>query len=228
MPIRYEVDPARGLVVATADGVVTEADLRDYVTSVLSHPDVRPGFRELVDLRGATRIEIRPSAMLEGIPSSIKEFEQHLGATRTAVVVPEDRVEEVSRLYDLLRRVVPNAIRLFCAMDEAREWLGIGGAIRPSQRRVAPRSAVRIDVTCRTGVQDGPAEIVNLSLSGALLVCPAIRPAIGEPVEIQWEPPGMRGTSELRGTVVRHAGGGFAVRFQRATPELLWLLGDPF
>jgi hypothetical protein len=228
MPIRYEVDPARGLVVATAEGVVTEADLLDYVTSVLANPDIRPGFRELVDLRGVTRIEIRPSALVDGVPSSIKEFAQQLRETRTAVVVSEDRVEEVSRLFDLVRRIVPNTIRLFRDMDGARAWLGLAGEIRPSQRRVAPRSAVRIAVTCRMGDQDRSAEIVNLSLSGALLACPAIQPPIGVPVEICWEPPGMRETSELRGTVVRHAEGGFAVRFQRATPELLWLLGDPF
>jgi len=228
MPSRYEVDPARRLVLATADAVVTEADLRDYVTSVLAHPDIRPGFRELLDLRGVTRIEVRPSAMLEGVPNSIKEFTEQLGETRTAVVAPEDRAEEVARLCDLVRRVVPNTIRLFGDMDEARAWLGLAGETRPSQRRVAPRSAVRIGVTCRMGTLDRPAEIVNLSLSGALLVCPAMQPEVGVPVEIWWEPPGRSGTSELRGTVVRHAESGFAVRFQRATPDLLWLLGDPF
>jgi hypothetical protein len=48
------------------------------------------------------------------------------------------------------------------------------------------------------------------------------------PIHIRWEPPGVQRTSELSGTVVRHAEGGFAVRFHKATAELLSFLGDPF
>jgi hypothetical protein len=228
MPIRYEVDAARRLVVATADAVVTETDLRDYVTSVLAHPDIRPGFRELADLRGVTRIEIPASVIADGIPSAIKGLEPQLAETRTAIVASEENAEEVSRVYDLLGTVVPTTVRLFGNMDEARKWLGLAGESQRSERRVAPRSTMQIAVVCRIGVQNHPAEIINLSLSGVLLRCPTARPAIGVPVRIWWEPPGAEGTSELRGTVVRHAEGGFAVRFRMATPELLELLGDPF
>ena len=228
MPIRFEVDPAQRLVLATADAVVTEADLRDYVTSVLTHPDVRPGFNELGDLRGVRRIEIRESAIAEGIPSAIKEHESQLNETRTALVVSEDNWEEVSRLYDLLRRAVPTTVRLFGDMDEARAWLGLAGASRRSERRVAPRRAVQLPVLCQTGIENHPAEIVNISLSGVLLSCPTARPAIGTRVTIWWKPPHAQGAYELSGTVVRHAESGFAVRFQTATEELLSLLGDPF
>ncbi len=228
MPIRYEVDPARRLVAATADAVVTEADFRDYLTSVLVHPDVRAGFCELVDLRGVTRIEIPDSVIADGIPSTLKEFEQPLKESRTAIVVSEENAAEVSRLYDLVRRVIPIRVRLFGDMGEARDWLGLTRRAQPSERRVAPRKAVQIGVLCRTGVQNRSAQIVNLSLSGALLLCPTVSPAIGAPIEIQWDPPGADVASKLRGTVVRHAEDGFAVRFQSVTEELLRLLGDPF
>jgi hypothetical protein len=228
MPIRFEVDPAQRLVMATADEVVTQADLRDYLTSVLVHPDVRPGFRELADLRGVTRIEIPASAISDGISSAIKEIEREVQETRTAILVSDHNAAEVSRLYDLLRTAVPSTVRLFSDMDEAREWLGLARENPPAERRVVPRSTVQIAVLCGMEVEDRSAQIVNLSLSGALLSCPTIRPAIGAPVHIRWEPPGAQGPSELRGTVVRHADGGFAVRFQTVTAELLRILGDPF
>lgn len=228
MPIRFEVDPARRLVVATAVAVVTEADLRGYLTSVLAHPDVRPGFNELGDLRGVTRIEIRDSVVAEGVSNAIKEHEPRLHETRTAIVVSEENREQVSRLCELLRTVVPTTAKLFGDIDEARAWLGLAGVGQRSERRVAPRKAVQIAVLCQTGVQSHPAEILNISLSGALLRCPTARPGIGVPITISWEPPNVQGTSELSGTVVRHAESGFAVRFETATEELLSFLGDPF
>jgi hypothetical protein len=228
MPIRYEVDPAHRVVVATADEVVTQADLLDYLASVLAHPDVRPGFCELADLRGVTRIEISDSAISDGVPSAIKEVEREVQETRTAVVVADHNAAEVLRVYELLRTAVPSTVRLFSDMDEAREWLGLAREGRPAERRVVPRSTVQIAVLCGMDIEDRSAQIVNLSLSGALLSCPTIRPAIGALVHIQWEPPGAQEMSELRGTVVRHADDGFAVRFQTVTAELLRLLGDPF
>ena len=105
MPIRFEVDPARRLVLATAVAVVTEADLRDYLTSVLAHPYVRPGFDELADLRGVTRIEIPDSVVTEAIPSAIKEHEPQLHKTRNAIVVSEENREQVSHLCELLRGI---------------------------------------------------------------------------------------------------------------------------
>lgn len=228
MPIRFEVDPARRLVVTTAGAVVTQADLQNYITSVLAHPGVRPGFCELVDLRGVTRIEIPESVIADGLPNAIKEHKQQLTKSKTAIVTSEDNAEEVSRLYELLRRAVPTTVGLFGDLDEAREWLGLTRGSLRSERRVAPRSTVQIAVLCSTGMQFRSAEIIDLSLSGALLSCPTIRPAIGVPVQIWWESPGAQGMFELLGTVVRHVEGGFAVRFQTATAELLWLLGDPF
>jgi len=90
----------------------------------------------------------------EGIPSAIKEHESQLNETRTAIVVSEDNWEEVSRLYDLLRSALPTTVRLFGDMDDARAWLGLGGASRRSERRVAPRRAVEIAVRFQTATEE--------------------------------------------------------------------------
>lgn len=228
MPVQYEVDPAHRLVLATAVGVVTEVDLRNYIESVLAHPDLRPGFRELADLRGLTRIEISVSAIVGGVPGAIRGLERQLKETKTALVASKFNLEMVSRLYEFLRTSVPTTVRLFTDMDEARQWLGLAEERREGERRVAPRREVPIPVFCQIGTQNHSAEIINLSLSGALLSCPTIRPAIGTPVEIQWRPPGSEEGSMLRGTVVRNYEGGFAVRFPTMTADLLRFLGDPF
>ena len=54
MGIRYQVDPALGLVRTTWAGAVTAAELERHLRTMLADPAARACARSLTDLRGAT------------------------------------------------------------------------------------------------------------------------------------------------------------------------------
>ncbi len=95
------------------------------------------------------------------------------------------------------------------------------------ERRGAPRKEVRFIVGCRSGIQEGSGQLVNISHMGALLVSNLIHPPLGRLVKIWFNAPDMDATIELTGTVVRKTKDGFAIRFLTVTKEFQQLMGDP-
>ena len=99
------------------------------------------------------------------------------------------------------------------------------------EHRVALRREVRLSALCQLGTRDPiEAEMVNFSLSGALLdsaalqVMPSIRPKRGTIVRLQVQLPGSSEFIELTGSVVRHTRTGVAIQFLHLPIELRELL----
>jgi hypothetical protein len=227
MPITYRVDLERKLVLVTAEGTLTDADLRAYIGSVLTNPDARPGFYELADLRGVTRVEVSIAA-IDVVTGTIQEFGQQIKETKSAVVASSRNAEEISRLYELLRTRVRATVKLFQDVDEAQAWLGlINDNQQNPHRRVSPRKQVRLLACCRSGIETGSAQLVNISLTGALLESKWIYPVRGSLVKILFESPDIDAPIELTGMVVRYTQNSFAIQFLTVTNELLELVGDP-
>ena len=93
-------------------------------------------------------------------------------------------------------------------------------------RRIAPRKKVSLDVLCTSGAERGAGQIVNVSLSGALLEPTSIRPDHGAVVTILFTSPRAESSSELSGTVARHTETGFAIEFLAISNPLLDLVGE--
>ncbi len=77
------------------------------------------------------------------------------------------------------------------------------------ERRGAPRKEVHLSVLCRSGIRQGSARLVDISLTGAQLEMTTIRPAEGMLVKVRLDSPSI----ELKGKVVRHTAHGFAIQF---------------
>ena len=93
--------------------------------------------------------------------------------------------------------------------------------------RVAPRKQVQILVLCRSGIKQGSAQLVDISLTGARLESTSICPAQGMVVKIRLDRPELDAPIELKGTVVRPTPTGFAIQFLNVTQEILKQLGVP-
>ncbi len=93
--------------------------------------------------------------------------------------------------------------------------------------RVAPRKQVHFLVLCRSGIKQGSARLVSISLSGALLESTSIFPAQGMLVKIRLDSPEVDAPTELKGRVVRHTVTGFAIQFLKVTQEILKRVGVP-
>src|SRR5438552_12261787 len=60
LPLTFEIDHERRLVLATGVGMLTDDDVFGYQRSAWSRPDVA-GYDELIDVTAVSRIEVRSS-----------------------------------------------------------------------------------------------------------------------------------------------------------------------
>jgi hypothetical protein len=201
------------VVLATAKGILTDADLRAHLGTLTADTEVQPGFNELYDLREVREVEITTSSV-EDVTGFIHEIEQHFKESKTAFVASDHNTAEVSYLYELLRTNVAATVRLFHDLTAAREWLGL------PDTRSAPRRHVNFAVICRTATHEVSARVVKISLSGALLESESLRVNRGRLVTIQFP------SFKVVGTVVHHTETGFAIQFLKTPNEFAEMLRD--
>ena len=213
MPITYWVDVENRVVMATALGVLADADLPPYLGAVTTDADVEPGFNELFDLREVTEVEITVSG-IEDVADRVQGIGQHIKETKTAIVASYRNTAAVSPLYEILRTNLPSTVRLFHDMVAARAWLGLPDG------RSAPRRHVNFAAICRTATHEASARVVKISLSGALLESESLRVNRGRLVTILFP------SFKVVGTVVHHTETGFAIQFLRTPDEFAEILRD--
>ena len=92
------------------------------------------------------------------------------------------------------------------------------------ERRAAPRIQVQLSVLAQSGTEQTSAQLVNISVTGALLEAPWAHPPLGALVKLQFESTEVDEPIKLTGTVARHTASAFAVRFHQVTNELLRLV----
>ena len=93
-------------------------------------------------------------------------------------------------------------------------------------RRTSSRREIQLSVLCRSGLVSRAAELVNISVVGALLESSSVSPPPGTIVRIKLTPPASdSGTPvELEGRVVRYTSKGFAIEFLTITKKLKQLV----
>lgn len=227
MPITYRIDGARKLVLAKAEGVLTTAQFVAYVELVLADRGIGPGFNELIDLREVAELEVSERGFGE-VVKAIMEVEPEVKETKTALVASNRDPRDVSRFCTLLRVSVPATVELFHELAAARAWLGVAddGSESAGEQRAEPRKSVCAGVVYRSGKQEEGAEVVNISLSGALLKCAAPPPDEGTIVEVRFDSPETGTTIEVNAQVIRHTEPGFAIHFSEVTTGLIRLVRD--
>ena len=226
MPVSYHIDKSHKLVVTTAKGALTRYELLNHQNRILSDPDFDATYWQLHDVRAANLVEVRPDC--------VSELAQHAvpkPGTRSAIVVESQLADQLARIFEGMRVGTGEEIRIFRDLDSARTWLeGVpqgsedSSTGRPQEQRPAPRKQARFSVFVRSGVQERSAQVVDISLSGALVECPAVLPVPGAPIKIQFGPPEADPPIELEGMIVRRTDTGFAIHFAAITKELLELV----
>jgi len=99
--------------------------------------------------------------------------------------------------------------------------MGIG-----SEKRVESRKTLSLPVLCKSGVETGAAQTVNVSISGALLESASLRPERGTLVKLVFLTPGNETPREFFGTVAPTTETGFAIQFLVMEPAILELVGE--
>jgi len=123
MPCAYTIDLARSLVLSLGWGVLTDRELLAHVRALTADPRFARDFRQLADLRDVTDVQITASTIREMV--GLNPF----GAgARRAVVVTNDVVFGMARMYQILSDESLDELRIFRKMDDALQWLWIADA----------------------------------------------------------------------------------------------------
>jgi hypothetical protein len=129
MPISYRIDSSRGLILTTASDTLTIDDLIAHKAALLADPQFRPGLKELSDVRGVRSLTLGPPEMRR-LASLDSEHKARLGDYRLALVVPEDFLFGMARMYQQLTEENLPDIGVFRSVEKAVEWLGVLEAAR--------------------------------------------------------------------------------------------------
>ena len=126
MPITYYIDRDQRLVVATPQGVLTDADVFGYQQDVWSRPDTR-GYDELIDMTGVSRIEFVSADRVSRLAELSGSMDSPVSPSKLAIIATADFHFGLGRMYQTHREIAKQStkvVRVFRARQEALQWLG--------------------------------------------------------------------------------------------------------
>ncbi len=127
MPETYLIDTQRGVIFSKGTGVFTYADFCEHMARMRADPRFRPDFKQLVDCRTATAIDLTGEQVSELAGRSILSV-----GTRRAFVVSNDLQFGLTHMFAAYRenRGEKDA-RVFREMRDALAWLGLPADLDP-------------------------------------------------------------------------------------------------
>ena len=119
MPVSYEINKERRLVLLTVWEACTTNDVQQFRKQVLSDRDFDPTFSQLADLTRITKVEITPDEI-----RMIATMSPFSPQSRRAIVAQDHLVFGVSKMFGILRGLRgEKLLRVFRDRSEALEWL---------------------------------------------------------------------------------------------------------
>ncbi len=123
MPIDHEV-VNKDLVIVTAFGVVTGAELSDHVFTLvnLHGSSLDSGYKQVFDAMEVERIDFNEADM-KSISQIVLNHGQDRGSISIAFAATDSRVREMIGYYMKLCEVTDVKAKLFNSRGEADDWL---------------------------------------------------------------------------------------------------------
>jgi hypothetical protein len=118
VPASYQIDKARQLVISTASGFLTAADILAHQRRLLGDPDFDPTCSQIVDCTAVTGIDLSADDVRAVAAATI--FSAH---SRRAVVVTTDEQYGFAAMFKMFREGQGElGIRVFRDPAEALRW----------------------------------------------------------------------------------------------------------
>ena len=122
MPITYQIDSERNLVLVEGHGVITDKDFPKFRTKLISDPLFRPGMKELADYRSAEKFDLSTDGLSKFLDLEIS-IAPLMGDYRIAIATCSDLLFGFVRMYMTeIGETLPN-VNVFRDIDEAEAWL---------------------------------------------------------------------------------------------------------
>jgi hypothetical protein len=119
MPLSYRIDTEMGIVMITGDYADADA-WRRLLASIASDPDYRKGLGFLRDLRASEHPVTAETVV--GIIAVVREFWDHLGVPRAAIVTRRG-INDPALIAHALADAEHIPLRAFSSWDDAVKWL---------------------------------------------------------------------------------------------------------
>jgi hypothetical protein len=119
MPFFYKIDKERKLVMSTAAGELTKADVLLLQDQLRKDPDFDPNFSQLSDLTHVTTMNITGAEMQE-----LAERTAFSPTARRAVIARNDLAFGMARIFEQMRETRGDVgIRVFRKLEDALNWI---------------------------------------------------------------------------------------------------------
>lgn len=127
MPIEYQIDFERRLVIAKGVGTVADPDIFDYQKQVWSRPEVL-GFNELVDMSAVIKIDPPSAERVQQLAALSVKMDAGAPASKFAIVAPDHLAFGLGRMYEIYRSLEAGSkkkVGVFRTLPEALAFLGV-------------------------------------------------------------------------------------------------------
>lgn len=125
MPVTYEIDTDRRLVLARGTGLLRSSEIVRYMNEVWTNPEV-VGFDAVFDLTNVEDIEFQSSDAVRGVAEVAARTDSPDTQARLAIVATADYAFGVSRMYQSYRQMHKRAtkeVAVFRSFEEALTWI---------------------------------------------------------------------------------------------------------
>ncbi|RPH78816.1 MAG: hypothetical protein EHM80_09390 [Nitrospiraceae bacterium] len=100
-----------------------ERELLAHVRALIADPRFARNFHQPIDLRDVTNVQFTAASIREAV-----RLNPFGAGARRAVVVTNDVVFGMARMYQILADESPDEVQIFRKMDYGLQWLGIADA----------------------------------------------------------------------------------------------------
>ncbi|HEX6038565.1 hypothetical protein [Longimicrobium sp.] len=118
MPAAYRIDPERAIVLSRAWGTLGDADITAHYTALAADPAFDPAYRQLVDLREVTAVDLSAAHIAE-----IAKRAVFRPGARRAYVAPTDVAFGVARMLEAYAESIGGDVEVFRDLPSAERWL---------------------------------------------------------------------------------------------------------
>lgn len=119
MPMIYQIDKARKLVMTSGSGILTRQDVDSHFQKLLGDLDFQPAFSELGDYTSLLGVDLTADDVREFARTDIFSSQ-----SRRAVVVGDDTAAVLAEMFALLRQVAGEpGIRVFRKLEDGIDWI---------------------------------------------------------------------------------------------------------
>jgi hypothetical protein len=118
VPVSYHIDKTRRLVISTASGFLTAADILTHQRQLLGDSNFDPTCSQIVDCTAVTEVDLSPEDVRAVTATAV--FSAH---SRRAVVVTTDEQFGFARMFKMMREGQgEHGIQIFRDSAEALRW----------------------------------------------------------------------------------------------------------